>query len=363
MINKRLPVAIITILVILTLVVLAVAGCSKPAATTAPTAAPTTTAAAKVIEIKMPTGNTFWQGEGGTTAGTWMKEVEAATNGRVKFNVLLGAAPEPTLYDVIADGSFDVAMNPVMFNTGRFLTMEAGTFPDVGQMCAHPSKAVYDVWQQSDAFKKEFADTHLISVWAATPSPPGICLGMTDQPINKLEDLKGKKIGTYGEWGQKRLEALGAAVVTIPPPTIYEDVQKKIADGTLMDAEMLFSSKLQELIKYIHMINFQFVPFWLVMNNDTWNSLPADIQQIMMEKGKDIPDIADKYHGDSNTKGVEEAKANYGLTVITYSEEELARWNAATLPVTQQYIEMLNKKGLDGEATLAMWRAAYTKYK
>jgi TRAP-type C4-dicarboxylate transport system substrate-binding protein len=246
-------------------------------------------------------------------------EVEQATGGRVKFNVLTGACPDPEIFDVVAKGAGDIGFNPIMFNTGRFPSLEAMTVPDIGTVCRHPSRVAWDLWKTFPAIDAEFHEAKLVGVFASTQSPPGIAFATVDKPIYKLEDFQGLKIGIYGEWGTKMWAAVGGVPVAVPPPQVYESVQRKIVDGSAMDPEMLEAQAIYEVVKYWHNLCFLFCPFFIVMNNDTWSSLPPDIQKIILDKAALLPDIVDADFRESTVRAIDTGVNEYGMEVIDYS--------------------------------------------
>ena len=172
---------LVAILLVMALSVIPIStGCSKATTSSAtPTGtapAATTTAApppAQVITIRVAGGQ-----QGITDASVpgraqikFFKEVEEATDGRVKFSLLAGAAPDPELYDVVAKGAFDVSSNPIMFNSGRFPTLEAMTLPPIGTICRHPSKVANELRKMYPSVDKDFGDVHLLALWTATSAP------------------------------------------------------------------------------------------------------------------------------------------------------------------------------------------------
>jgi TRAP-type C4-dicarboxylate transport system substrate-binding protein len=372
--QKRLILTLIGLVVVLSMLMFPfITGCSQkastpaaPAQSGAPAASqPAAAPSGQVITIRVAGGQQGITDASvpGRTVLQFIKDVESASNGKVKFSLLAGAAPDPELYDVVAKGAFDMSMNPIMFNSGRFPTLEAFTLPVIGTQCRHPSKAANElVKMYPDIAKKEFADTHLLAVWCATQSPPGISFTTVNKPLRKLEDFKGMKMGIYGDWGTKVVVALGGAPVAVPPPAVYESLQRKIVDGSGCDPEMLDSGKIYEVVKYWHYLNFQFVPFFWVMSNNAWNKLPADIQQIITEKAALMADRVDADFRDSTTRALDIGVKKYGMEVIDYTNDELNRWRAAQAPVIDEYKATLKAKGLDADKIFTDIKTLEDKY-
>jgi TRAP-type C4-dicarboxylate transport system substrate-binding protein len=320
--------------------------------------------AEETIEIKYIVPPRGIIGEEVATVKQWMDSVENATNGRVKFNVLVGATTDPDAYDALIAGTGDLASNLMAMTPGRFPIMEMMTVCDIGTTCKHPSQVAWDLWKKyPEQINKEFSDIQPLCFWAAAPAPIGLGFATVDKPIRTLADAKGMKMGQASEFGIKTAAALGMAPVPAPPPALYENLQRKIIDGTFMDPEMMDAFKLSELLRYYHAVNFQFMPFWLGMNKEAWSKLPEDIQKTLQEEAAKIPAWADAYHTEAAKRALESAKEKYGLEVVEIAPEEVERWAALQEPIQQEYMDRLAKqKGIDTKAIFKTLDDLYQKY-
>ena len=79
---------------------------------------------------------------------------------------------------------------------------------------------------------------------------PGI-LHTRTKPVNKLEDLKGMKIRTFGSNAQL-MTLLGGTPVAMPMQEAYDSISRGVADGLMGCYEPLMGWKLAEVIKYYH---------------------------------------------------------------------------------------------------------------
>jgi TRAP-type C4-dicarboxylate transport system substrate-binding protein len=292
--------------------------------------------------------------------GGWAQEIEYLSGGRVKFDYLVGAVEAGDMYDQLVAGTGDVAQNVILLWTGRFPTLEIMTVPKLFSECQRPSKVAWDMWQKFPAIQQEFSDTKVIAIYASTPSPPGIGFATKDKPIDTLEKCKGVKMGQYGLWSTKRTNALGFTAVAVPNPEVYESIQRGVVDGSFMDFDFLTNQNVGELVNYWHPIGMLYCPFFLGMNWDSWNKLSPDIQKMMEEVAPNVPDWADYYLRQDK---IRIAKDWPDLITVTYTDEEKAKWIAATEPVAQEYIAELNKKGVDGQAVYDEMNRLFGVYK
>jgi TRAP-type C4-dicarboxylate transport system substrate-binding protein len=110
----------------------------------------------------------------------------------------------------------------------------------------------------------------------------------TSFPVHSVSDFKGKKIATAGAIPRDIAAAMGATPTDIPFPEIYMALKLGTIDGVYFTFPELESMKWKEAASYIVLpaLTNASVYSWL-MNLDTWNSLPADIQGTIKEVVKD----------------------------------------------------------------------------
>lgn len=303
-------------------------------------------------------------GEEVATVKRWMDSVEEAGNGRVKFKVLVGSTTDTDNYEALVAGIGDLASNMTTMTPGRFPTMDIMSICDIGTTCKRPAQVAWDLWKiYQKEIDEEFSEIKLLAFWASAPSPIGLGFATVDKPVHTLEDVKGLKMGQNSEFGIKTCVALGMAPIPTGPAAVYENLQRKIMDGSFMDPEMMDSFKLSELVKYYHAVNFQFIPFWFGFNKDSWDKLPAEIQEILQDEAAKIPGWADAYHREAALNAIETAKSKYGLEVIEIDKDEIARWRALQDPIQQEYIAKLQKdKGVDAQKIFDTLNSLYAKY-
>jgi len=118
------------------------------------------------------------------------------------------------------------------------------------------------------------------------------------RPIKTPDDLKGLKIRTMEHRGHmKMVEALGANPVPIAWGELYTALQQKVIDGQENPPSLVLAAKFYEVQKYytldghIYSVDFTFI------NDKFYNSLPADLRQIVYEGA----DIAGLFHRGAET--------------------------------------------------------------
>lgn len=263
----------------------------------------------------------------------WAKEIEKLTDNKVQITVFPGGTltKAPQCYDGVVKGISDLGFSLFAYTRGRFPVMEAVDLP----MGYPDGKIASRVAQE---FAKTFNPKELSDVKVLYLHAHGPGLLHTKKPVKKLEDLKGMKIRATG-LSAKIVEALGGVPVAMPQPDTYEALKKGVVEGTFGPMEVLKGWKQAEVIKYTtecYSVGYT-TTFFVVMNLDKWNALPADIKKVFDE-------VSDKYtdiHGnvwDSTDQEGRKYTLSLGNEIIPMSDEESARWRKAVEPVINDYI-------------------------
>jgi TRAP-type C4-dicarboxylate transport system substrate-binding protein len=108
-----------------------------------------------------------------------------------------------------------------------------------------------------------------------------------NKKITNLDQLKGVTLRGGGAVGDT-ITALGATARDVPMTEMYDDVNKVVVDGALVGIETLKSFKMGDVSKYTTFAwqAGSMYTFYLAMNLQKWNALPADLQQIFTSVSK-----------------------------------------------------------------------------
>ena len=217
----------------------------------------------------------------------WCDELEKRSNGRIKIEPYFANAlgKRSDAMDSVRTGIADLAEAPFSSNPGAF------PFHSQIFSAANPSMALGNAYEMLSDFykahpevlKKEIKGVKLMFIHAY---PVGDCVMTKSAPILKLDDIKGKKLGFEG--GGLRFEtmqALGASVVGMNMSDLYQAMQGGIIDGIVMDFDPLISRRYGEEVKHVTLLNITGTAFYVVMNQERYDSLPDDLKAIVDEAG------------------------------------------------------------------------------
>lgn len=107
--------------------------------------------------------------------------------------------------------------------------------------------------------------------------------------IRAPEDLDGLVMRTIeNEIFVDTYRALGADATPIAWPEVYTSVQQGVVDGFDASYGVFESTKMYEVQDYFSEASIYYASALLLINLDLYNSLPADIQEIMLDTGKEF---------------------------------------------------------------------------
>jgi len=290
----------------------------------------------------------------------WGEAVSEATNGNVTITsypggTLLGG---PEVYEGVTKGVADVGISVYAYNAGRFPIVEAFLLPGISwDSAVSAGKALTEGIETLNP--EELQDTHHLMSFS---TGPGQLLMKT--PVESLDDLQGLEIGaTAGPRGDA-LNMLGATPVVMPMPDVYEAQSRGVIQGVIAPYEALKGFKLVDVTDYITHTPFLYVQhFFMTMNKDTWDSMPAEYQDAITE-------VTNQMYDDSvaglfdrlNQEALDSSQAEKDIEITTLSEEETAKWKDKIAPVFDEYQAKLDEQGMDGEMILNTVKELADKY-
>jgi TRAP-type C4-dicarboxylate transport system substrate-binding protein len=291
-----------------------------------------------------------------TVLAGWGEQVEKATNGRVKLQMLPKhpSAP-PGTFDAVKDGLVDVSFVTASYTPARHVLPLLPELPGAGATAEINSVAYSRIYWKYLHAAGEYKGVKLLGVFTHGPGQ----MFNTKKPIMKLEDLAGMKIRSGGGISEEMARALGTSAFVKPAPESYELLSSGIADGTFFPVEAIVSFKLGPVVKYATLFpgGFYSSAFGFFMNEGKWNKLSkADQDAIVSVSFEALARFAGKSWDAADLAGIEEMK-KYGVRIDEASPELIKGVQARTKPLEDNWIKAANAKGVDGAKVLAEFRA------
>ena len=206
-----------------------------------------------------------------------------------------------------------------------------------------------DLLETNEAFREEW-ESHNLKVLGLTATD--LYDFYLKEPIEGISDLDGRKIsapGVLGNW----LRGTGANAVDGSLTSYYTDVQTWVSDGVLSLALGALPIKLYEVAPYIARFDGGAVFSGAVaINRDSWDALPEEVQNAMVEAGKYYTeshgqDLVDRHEMALN-KMVE-----LGAEIIEMPDGETEKWVGMLPDVAGDWATPLEERGIPAKAFLA----------
>ena len=284
----------------------------------------------------------------------WVKEINEAGKGRVQiqFSAGFALASQQNIYDRVTTNVVPMGWGIQSFFPGKFPKSEVPQLPLIYESAKEGSEAFWTVYK-SGLLDDEYKDVKLLTVFAF----PQNQLHAT-QPIRSLADLKGMKVGAFGTLRMKLVSAMGATPIAVPPPKLYESMNRGVITGMVMGYSAFPAYKLQEVTKYHLDVPVGGQPGMVFMNKQVWNKLP-----------KAVKDIIDAHSGEKLMRlwaQTADAQVGFGRgltrkaknqTFSSISVEDRAEWTRRFEPVYAEWSNTTPK----GDQVLSTFRAAIAR--
>ncbi len=201
--------------------------------------------------------------------------------------------------------------------------------------------------------------------WISIIAMPGFNLHTTRAPIRIPSDMKGKKISIMGKDPALWIRSLKGAPVQLAPGDWYLSLSRGLVDGQFVHWAAIDSFKLADVFKFHTLLGKEGAqPSFsgYIVNLKTWNRLPKDLQEIIIE--------AYDWAGDGNLNALSDevlralsAAKEKGDTFIRLSPEELKGWTDTMVPVNNIWIEETEAMGLPARNTFDQLMGLFNKYR
>ena len=278
-------------------------------------------------------------------------------------------------YDATISGLAQMTWIPTSPYAGRFPLSEVISLPfialpggtvdgkKVGPSAVN-SRILQELYETVPEVQKEWAQTKLLFLHTTESF-----FLVSKKPVKTIADVKGLKIAVLGSGPTLDMwKKLGASPVYMPAPAVYESGQKGVIDAVAVNWANLGTYRYNEVFPYATDMTSFVTIFATVMNLDSFNKLPPDVQkQVMSVSGQAGAEFA------SNTAFGEDAKNDIlnkikaqgsKFEIVSLDPGELDKMKAlAGKPVWDEWVAAMKAKGLPADKVLDAALKLVDKYK
>jgi len=329
----------------LILVALLLPACS-PKEDTPTTPTTPTEAEEEVFELKWQTtswpGHSAWELNEDTA-----NRIETMSNGRIQIELYEGGAIATTgdAFDAMSVGAFDFAKICTCWIQGN-VPVGNLTWGLVGGPSIWHEKRELDFELEPRSFEDIERDAYAahgnIYVIHLSPQVRNYGAFMSTVPINKMTDVNGLKVRSFGMTGRVWV-ANGASLVTTAPGEEYTALALGTIDAANRGGPSLFYDLgLHEVCPYYVNSPLTDSNCTWCMNADRWNELPDNLKAIV-----EAECLRSQILGGDDTyiKDIEKLQVmvnDWGTTVIEWPQEEFDAVRSVAIPLYEELGEELN---------------------
>lgn len=286
----------------------------------------------------------------------WAKQVEQATEGRVKVRVLAKPlGPPPAHYDMAKDGVADITYGLHSFTKDdRFLRSRIGQFSFLGDNATEASAAYWQIYNGDLKAQEEHAGVKLLGLFVHGPG----MFHNNQRKITAPGDFDGLKIRTPGGYIAGLAGDLGITTQFMGPGQVFEKLSRGVIDGVTFPIEALKAFKLTDHLKYSMRVpgGIYNTSWFLVMNGAKWDALSdADKTAIEGVSGAAFAALAGGVWDKADAGGADFV-ATTGVEVYDAPPAVIDAIKAIAVKREAAWAESVAAQGFDGKAALAAFR-------
>lgn len=269
------------------------------------------------------------------------ENLDKASNGRIKLTIYPSSAmgSEREMAEQVSLGTLDMALSdgPTWSNTLNIPEMAVFGLPFLYNGIDGEVACYETIIENSREFMK---DSGVYPLFCTSASIRGAML--TTKPINSISDIHDIKmrvpeISMYVDTWKN----LGANATATAWSECYTSLSSGVVDGCEADPSTLVDANIQEVTKYFSQTNHMGTIHIISINQNKWNSIPEDLQQIILDECAKISASQAESRKVADAAAIE-AMEKAGVTVNTITDEARAEMVAAEQPLYDQYANDYN---------------------
>ncbi|WP_265182291.1 TRAP transporter substrate-binding protein DctP [Geomicrobium sp. JCM 19055] len=314
--------------------------------------------------------NGWWQG----FFSPWMEDVEERTDGKVVFDSYTSRELVPTNEELQAlrNGTIDIAA-PLwpLYDPKRFPLTEVTVLPLLESDTVIAARAFADLIYSEEPITddgKTFTELEYgekdLKVIPYSPTQQYV-MSTKDYPLETVEDFRQASLRSPTRIHEIFAGKIGVNSVSIPSADMFDAINRGAFEGAFFSVADWTGYGMQEVFNYtLEGINLgHFSGVW-AMTEENWNSLPEEVQQIMVETAEDHLDSSGQIWEDRAIEIREEA-LNKGAEFVHLEDidEDAQQYLINGMVDTwHTWIDEHERNGLPAREVAILWRDLIIKH-
>jgi TRAP-type transport system periplasmic protein len=217
----------------------------------------------------------------------WFEKVDEAADADVESEAFWSESllEATEVMPGVASGRADAGLMATVYHPAEFPLSALSEVPFVTDDIEAVAWATMDLYENYEPYREEWHSNglHLLGIGVF----PTNAL-VSREPVASIDDLEGARIRSCG-FLSEALSAVGANPVDITQPEVYESLERGVIDmAGCVTSNLARDFSYDEVAPYlVDTGTGLFAQTYQVMSLDTWESLPADVQQAFEDTHED----------------------------------------------------------------------------
>jgi TRAP-type C4-dicarboxylate transport system substrate-binding protein len=174
---------------------------------------------------------------------------------------------------------------------------------------------------------------------------PAYEVATVHKPVQTLDDLKGLELKTAGGLFDSIARYYGIVPVGIAPADTYDAVRSGRVEGVVFNYPSIRSYQLDDQIRFITSgMRAGGYPGTLIINEATWNRLPAEIREILRRVSRQTMQWQAQRWDEMQQEALVQFREK-GIQVYELSGSQRMAWNKALDGLGEEYVSEMEKRG------------------
>ena len=272
--------------------------------------------------------------------------VNEATNGTVTIEFQPGGAlaAAPATFENTVAGGQEMGWALQGYHAGVFPVTEIVEQPFQFTSAMQATQTLWDLYDMYPALQEEYGDVQLIGLWTHDVGD----IWTKDVQVQTVEDMEGLNMRFPSGMMNDLMAAMGASPIGMPAPQIFDSLSTGVIDGLSIAVSGLESFQLYPELNYGTQCDCYVAAQYLVVNQDVWDSLTPDTQQVLLDLGREYSLQAAEVY-DEAYEAVYQIAIDEGIEIYVLPDGELARWHEIGQQVTDEWIAAREADGVPAQ--------------
>lgn len=155
-----------------------------------------------------------------------------------------------------------------------------------------------------------------------------------DHAIRTPADLSGIKLRTpKGRWRIKLFQAYGANPTPMPLSEVFVALQTGVMDAQENPLSMIYSTKFQEVQKYLSLTQHVYTPAYLLAGTAKWAKIPEDVREVLQTTARETQEFVHRRGAEID----EELLGKLKQTGLEVNEVDRAAFEEASAAIYREF--------------------------